>query len=137
MTFGKTYEVCCPGTSTSDGDQQFCCVGGNQSNQKKREVKRDICFPFCFSSGGDSSSSGCATKVPVTASDYSEQVSSATAALASATASGNVPAQTTGGSGSLPTSSSNGAARGMILEPATFHLLAGGAMAAIANVVAG
>ncbi|KAJ5403296.1 hypothetical protein N7509_003167 [Penicillium cosmopolitanum] len=46
VTLGKTYEVCCPGTAQSIGDIQYCCVGGNE-----KQEKRDVCFPWCFSTG--------------------------------------------------------------------------------------
>lgn len=83
VTLGKTYEVCCPGTSDSVGDIQYCCVGGKNENNKKR----DVCFPFCYSSGSDATTtSSCTTKVPITAADFSGRVASGTktAAMASA-----------------------------------------------------
>ncbi|KAH8696219.1 hypothetical protein BGW36DRAFT_428239 [Talaromyces proteolyticus] len=85
VTLGQTYEVCCPGTAESIGDIQYCCVGGNTHDNKKRDEKRDLCFPFCFSSGSDSTTttSSCITKVPVTAADYSDRVSSTTATTTS------------------------------------------------------
>lgn len=80
VTLGKTYEVCCPGTAQSIGDIQYCCVGGNE-----KQEKRDVCFPWCFSTGDSSTSTdSCVTKVPVTAADFSERVSSTTATVTTA-----------------------------------------------------
>ena len=59
----------------------------------------------------------------MTASDYSDRVSSATATATTTTGTGNTQA----------TSSSQGAAKGMVLEPTSLHLLAGGAIAAVVN----
>jgi hypothetical protein len=127
---GKTYEVCCPGTQTSVGDTQYCCVGGNNNNSKAKLLKR---VPFCFPACSNDDSSSCITKVPVTADNYSEKVSSATASAATATSPGNSAATTTG-NGAQATSPSRGAAMGRAPEPTVMPLLAGGVMIAAANV---
>lgn len=92
VTLSKTYEVCCPGTSDSVGDIQYCCVGSNNDDNKKC----DVCFPFCYSSGSDTTTkSSCITKVPVTAADFSDRVASATKTAAMAMATGTATTTTT------------------------------------------
>ncbi|KAJ5624888.1 hypothetical protein N7510_001197 [Penicillium lagena] len=66
---------CCPGGLVALGPDKYCCVESTNSNMKARNV-----LPRSMPSGGNSD--GCFTKIPFTASDYSEQVSSASSKLA-------------------------------------------------------
>ncbi|KAJ5126441.1 hypothetical protein N7448_005739 [Penicillium atrosanguineum] len=66
---------CCYGSLAALGPTKYCCVQGTNSNLKVRNV-----LPRRMTSGGNSD--GCFTQIPFTASDYSEQVSSASSQLA-------------------------------------------------------
>ena len=94
----------------------YCCIGQNNNGDKER----GICIGDVLECSGDATSS-CATAVPATAGDFSQRVSSATAAMAN-------QAAPTGAAES--TSSSHGAAAGMITAAplAALVMVAGGAM---------
>ncbi|KAI1457957.1 hypothetical protein F4805DRAFT_151848 [Annulohypoxylon moriforme] len=77
---GGTYNVCCPGSSVTVEGAVYCCVGGNDSNNEKR----DVCIGDAKDCQPDyEKTSSCVTAVPVTARDYSSRVSSATATMTS------------------------------------------------------
>lgn len=95
----------------------YCCIGQNNNGDKER----GICIGDVLECSGDATSS-CATAVPVTAGDFSQRVSSATAVMANQAAPTGVAEST---------SSSHGAAAGMITAAplAALVMVAGGVMA--------
>ncbi|KAJ5148361.1 uncharacterized protein N7443_000068 [Penicillium atrosanguineum] len=60
---------CCYGTPLSDGPTKFCCVGSKGLFKARNDLPRSVT--------SSSSSSLCFAQIPFTASDYSQQVSSA------------------------------------------------------------
>jgi hypothetical protein len=75
-SWGTAGDKCCFGSLEADSSGKYCCVAdhvnSNFINFKPRSV----------SPAQSTAGSGCYTKVPLTASDYSAQVSSASSALA-------------------------------------------------------
>ncbi|KAJ5887145.1 hypothetical protein N7504_011192 [Penicillium tannophilum] len=70
-------DQCCFGAEVSQGSDKFCCIGANiDFSMKARNV-----LPRSVSSSSSSASS-CFAQIPWTASDYSQQVSSASSQYA-------------------------------------------------------
>ncbi|KAF4993173.1 hypothetical protein FGRMN_6658 [Fusarium graminum] len=69
---GGTDNLKCPGVLSMTGNNQgYCCVGG--------ELDLSTCagWPICTGSTREPRPVTCATKIPITAKDYSKQVQSA------------------------------------------------------------
>ncbi|CAL5869606.1 uncharacterized protein PFLUO_LOCUS3836 [Penicillium psychrofluorescens] len=111
---GTDGSPCCPGSLNSDGAFKYCCVAG--------QVSMPPVLPSGVAMAKNKRSENCAAKVPLTASDYSSLVSSASAMAAATTTgpSSNEASPTSSGSASPTTNAAmpGAMAEGMVLSGA-------------------
>ena len=114
---GGDFDVCCPGQGLTTNGMTYCCIG---QNDDYNNGGIDVCLRAPSGCVGTDQTSSCSVAVPVTADDYSQKVSQATATMSGTSTS----------SGAADSSVSIGAAPARITAPPWFPLavIAGGIM---------